>query len=116
MECCVQRLYAIAKYKHESWTGPQSQGYDIAVLELNLPLNLALPAFPKRNVKFSSGQELTAIGWGQTGLVDQPRYLQMANDLVYLSPQECGELLGHVTNDRELCAGSPDQTQDTCDG
>ena len=116
MECCVQRLFATATYKHESWSASFKHGHDIAVLELESPLDLALPAFPKRDVTFISGQKMTAIGWGETESTDAPRYLQMADDLAYLSPRECAEFFSDFSNDRMFCAGSLDQTQDTCSG
>ena len=90
------------------------RGYDIGLLKLDRKANLTLPAIDSFGTPISSGELLTALGWGRTESQEIADTLQMAENLHYVLPVRCKEELGKVFKKNMICAGL--LNEDTCKG
>ena len=90
--------------------------YDIAVLELDDPINLAEPILARQDYDFDTSQNFTAVGRGKTETGQYPNILQMATGMSYMAPTKCSKRLEYEIKDGMLCAKSLDRKQGICDG
>ena len=112
-----QSANAKRTHLHDSWTGDRLDGYDIAVVELEKEIDLDGPEVADRDVEFNDGQKFATVAWGRVSDTKRARYLQMADNLVYVSPEECREHYDDLSTESPwICAKSADQEQDSCRG
>jgi len=109
-----QMFNAIEGYVHHLWRGDVEKGYDIGLLKLDRKTNITLPAIDSFGTPISSGELLTALGWGKTEEQEIADTLQMAENLHYVLPVRCKEELGDVFKNSMICAGL--LNEDTCKG
>ena len=101
-------------YLHPSWTGDTEDGYDIGLLKLHRKSTATLPAFDTDETPLSSGELLTALGWGETESHQTADSLQMTENLYYILPVRCEAELGDAFKPQMICAGL--LNADTCRG
>ena len=99
---------------HPSWTGDTDDGYDVGLLKLDRKSKTTVPGIDTHETPLSSGDLLTALGWGRTDSQDVADTLQMAESLSYLSPVRCEEEIGDIFEEHMICAGM--LNEDTCRG
>lgn len=107
---------SVEGYVHELWKGTTEKGYDVGLLKLDrIVPNITFPALDVHDTaSLGSGDVLTALGWGRTESQQTADILQMAENLHYVSPAQCKEILRKVYKDSVICAGL--LNEDTCKG
>jgi len=101
-------------YVHISWTGDVNDGFDIGLLKLDRESNATLPAIDTHHTPLSSGDLLTALGWGSTDTQEIATVLQITENLLFILPVRCKEVLDSEFRSHMICAGM--LNEDTCKG
>ena len=89
-------------------------GYDIAVVKLNMEANLTLPSIDTQGGEFRTGKLFTALGGGLNETGKTPNFLQIAESLVYVKHRSCSDFQGDAVKKHSICAGF--SNENTCKG
>lgn len=100
---------------HDGWNGKLLDGFDIALIKLQFPSQKSPCEI--YDGQLSSGQVLTALGWGASETKSYLPSLQKVDTLEYETLDECNvdeKWLGHLKPGM-ICADGPNG-EDTCGG
>lgn len=124
INAAIARIIIHPQYQPDESTSPNSNDFDIALVELTENINLPVVSLLASGATPpAEGSDALILGWGSTAVNADNESVDPSNTLLraqqrFVSQASCAEVYGSSLTGNMLCAGglTPEDTTDTCQG